>query len=123
MVDVPPCIIGLVTVTRSTPSGTFVRVVAHDHPDGSTPTISLSGAPVIVRHFTAFLFSVGAEPWPDDARSKLIELVTESQSIGMLNWISISTVVAFVSPDSAWMRASCPGRKRVIIGRGATHSF
>ena len=65
---------------------------------------------------------VGVDPCPEDDILNDSELVMLSQSMAMLNSKVMSTVVAFVSVDSAGTRASCPGRNPVSVGLGPIHS-
>ena len=81
------------------PSGKFSSVADHRHCDTEAPGTRGGSADVNVRQDTEFWLMEGALPLPE--KLKEIALVTEGQSMSVLNSRVMSTVVAFASPLSA----------------------
>jgi len=120
---VPSSEVGLWRIISKIPSATFVKVPDQEKVEGETPEIGEVTGFVGVPHTTVEGSSTGCPPIPEDDILNFKLLVILVHDIGTLNSSTMSMVVAFVSPGVTWMRASCPGRNRVSIGGGETHSL
>ena len=96
---VPSCEVGLFTMISMIPSGTSVNVAFHANELVPAPDTRAGSGFATVPQFT-FVID-GVPPFPELDTLNEIEFVIESQLIGTLNSRLMSTVVAFVSPDSA----------------------
>ena len=96
---VPSCDVGLFTMISIIPSGTSVNVAFHAKELVPAPDTRAGSGFATVPQFT-FVID-GVPPFPELDTLNEIEFVIESQLIGTLNSRLMSTVVAFVSPDSA----------------------
>ena len=104
------------------PSGTLFNVADHEKAEGGAPmTLVITGF-VTVLHATEFASNVGEPPVPEDDMLKMILFVMLVQDMAVLNSRTMLTVVAFGLPVVAVIRASWPGRKRVSMGGGGSHS-
>ena len=101
-VDTPVCVAAFLIWISKMPSPKLVSVPVHDHCDTEAP--GTRGADVVVSVWHLVLVIEGALPSP--VKLNEMALVTEVHSMGVLYSSVMSTVVAFVSPLSAWIRAS-----------------
>lgn len=120
--EVPALELGLFTIISKIPSGTLVNVADHEKAEGGAPTTPVITGFVTGLHATEFASNVGGPPIPEEDMLNEMLFVTLVHNMVVSNSRTMLIVVEFGSPGNAVMRASWPGRNRVSIGRGGTHS-